>query len=122
MIRGQVNAQRQAVIPLTVRGPASTQSIENAVLDSGFSGYIALKPSLIAVLGLPYVETRTLTVGDYRAVDFDLYEVTVEWDGHDRHVLAVSTESGPLVGMGMAQGFRVSMFVVDGGAVIIRRP
>ena len=42
MIQGAVNAAYEAVIPLTVQGPAGqTQDIE-AVIDTGFSGFLTL--------------------------------------------------------------------------------
>lgn len=53
MITGVVTAEREAVIGLKVQGPSGqTQKIQ-AVIDTGFTGWLTLPPSLIAALGCP---------------------------------------------------------------------
>ena len=54
MISGVVTHDRQAVIHLTVRGPAGQEQEIEAIIDTGFDGSLSL-PSLIVVqLGLPW--------------------------------------------------------------------
>ena len=43
MIVGYVNAYREAVIPLTVRGSQAQEEIET-VIDTGFDGSLTLPP------------------------------------------------------------------------------
>ncbi len=52
MITGVVTADRQVVIPLTVRGPTGQEQEIEAIIDTGFDGWLSLPSSLIALLGL----------------------------------------------------------------------
>ncbi len=52
MIEGVVNAAREAVIALIVRGPAGRTLNIEAIIDTGFGGFLTLPPALVAELGL----------------------------------------------------------------------
>ena len=54
MISGVVTDDRQAVIHLIVRGPAGQEQEIEAIIDTGFDGYLSLPPSLIVLLGLSW--------------------------------------------------------------------
>ena len=54
MITGVVTADRQVVIPLTVRGPTGQEQQIEAIIDTGFDGWLSLPSSLIALLGLAW--------------------------------------------------------------------
>ena len=65
MISGWVNAFREAVVRLPVQGARGREQAIEAVLDTGFNGYLTLPPELIAELGLPFRRDfpRELRVG-----------------------------------------------------------
>ena len=65
---GQVTAGREAVVHLTVEGAGGTNREINAVLDTGFNGYLALPAPLIEALGLQGLgrERVTLASGEIR--------------------------------------------------------
>lgn len=52
MISGVVTGDRQAVIPLKVRGPTGQEQEIEAVIDTGFDGCLSLPSSVIVSLGL----------------------------------------------------------------------
>ena len=52
MITGVVTNDRQAVIHLTARGPAGQEQEIEAIIDTGFDGWLSLPSSLVAGLGL----------------------------------------------------------------------
>ena len=54
MITGVVTANREAIIRLAVRGPAGVEQQIEAVVDTGFDGWLSLAPALIALLGWPW--------------------------------------------------------------------
>jgi predicted aspartyl protease len=60
-------------------------------------------------------------LADGREQLFDIHAVTVLWDGQPLTVEADSAATAPLVGMGLLQGYGLSIKVVDGGSVEIQR-
>jgi predicted aspartyl protease len=52
MIGGHVNAYREAVISLSVEGSSSLRRDIDAVIDTGFNGYLTLPAALVQALGL----------------------------------------------------------------------
>jgi clan AA aspartic protease len=120
MIRGQVNARREAIIPVQIRAVLGQTLDIEATVDTGFSGYLTLPPTLIATLQLRYDRTEVYTLGDNSDVVFDIYQATLGWDGRDRDVFVLETESKPLVGMSLLHGHHLFVDVIDGGEVRIQ--
>ena len=120
MIQGVVNAAYEAVIPLTVRGPAGqTQDIE-AVIDTGFTGFLTLPSGVVVELGLPFVNTGLATLADGSEATFDVYRATVLWDGAPRYVRAYAADAAPLAGMRLLDLHNLNIDVKTGGSVVIQ--
>ena len=119
MIRGTVTADWEAMIDLEVSGSDhQTQRIE-AIIDTGFNGFLTLPSNLISGLKLPFVGNRRATLGDGSVVVLDVYLATVLWHDRDYEVLVLQAGGEPLVGMSLLHGNRVTLDVVDGGNVVI---
>jgi predicted aspartyl protease len=52
MITGIVNRDFEPIIPLSVYGADGKTYIKNAIVDTGFNGWLSLPPNLIAQLNL----------------------------------------------------------------------
>ncbi len=119
MIRGQVDADKQAVLPLQIQ--ASNGQVEDldVVIDTGFSGYLTLPPARIAALKLPFQQIQTYTLGDSSEVEFDVYLATVLWDGRERTISVLATDGGALIGMRLIYGHRLLIDAIDGGEVLV---
>lgn len=50
MINGSVNPNLEAIVPLVVVGAGSRRQQVDAVVDTGFTGYLTLRPSVVAAL------------------------------------------------------------------------
>ena len=119
MITGHVNAHREAIIHLAVRGSQSqTQEIE-AIIDTGFDGFLTLPPTLIDSLALPWRRRGRAVLADGSESLFDIYEATIMWDGTPRRIAVDSVEVAPLVGMALLDGHEVTIQAVRGGNVVI---
>ena len=120
MIEGVVNSAYEAVIPLSLRGPAGQAQEVEAVIDTGFTGFVTLPPSLVAELGLVFMGTSEATLADGSEVSFDSYDVTVLWEGQPRDVLIDEADTTPLVGMLLLDRHNLSIDVENGGRVLIQ--
>jgi predicted aspartyl protease len=64
MIVGSINAYREAIIRFPVLGmQGQLQEIE-AIIDTGFTGFLTLPPSIVATLGLSWRERGSATLAD----------------------------------------------------------
>ncbi len=119
MIEGAVNAAYEAALTLSVRGPGGRPREIEAVVDTGYNGFLTLPPVLVGELDLPFVTSGDATLADGSAVSFDIHAVTVDWDGHARHIEADAAETTPLVGMRLLAGHDLLVEVEHGGRVVI---
>ncbi len=120
MIEGVVNASYEAIVTLLVQGPAG-QSLEvEAVIDTGFNRFLTLPPSLVAELSLPFVTSGRVTLADGSEASFEVYVVTILWDGQPRDVYTYAADSTPPVGMALLDTHDLSIQVRDGGRVVIQ--
>ena len=60
MITGTVNADYEAVIRLFVQGPAGPAHEVDAIIDTGFNGFLTLPPALVTTLGHDYASVKDL--------------------------------------------------------------
>ena len=104
---------------MRVRGLGGREEAVDAVLDTGFNGFLTLPPSLISDLALPFVGTTRATLRDGSTVPDDGGLINVQANRKERLVLTLASESGVLVGMSMLFGHRVTLDVRDGGLVRI---
>lgn len=119
MITGKVTSNREAVIELQLGGSNRRKEKVEALIDTGFNGYLTLPSDLINRLKLQLAGNRRATLGDGNMVVLDVYLAKVLWHGQEREVLALQADGGPLVGMSLLYGSRVVLEVVDNGDVTI---
>ena len=115
-----MNAHYEAVVHLSLlNSSGQTRDIE-AVVDTGFNGFLTLPPSMVAELGLTRLGQKSLVLANGSRDIFDTYGVTVLWDGQPRFVDADEADAIPLLGMSMLDRHNLNIDVEDGGRVIIR--
>jgi clan AA aspartic protease len=120
MITGIVNADYEAVVRLQIHGPTRYEYEVDAVIDTGFNGFLTLPPTLITALGLTRRSRGRALLANGSEELFDIYGVTVLWDGQQRYVEADAVDTTPLVGMSLLDGYDLHIQVADGGHVIIQ--
>ena len=120
MIEGFVSADLEAVVRISLLAPDGQTTEVDAVIDTGYSGFLTLPPSLVTELDLPYVFSGRATLTDNTEVSFSVYSVTVIWDSKPLRVEADAVGSAPLVGMAMLDNHNLSIQVRNGGQVIIQ--
>ena len=117
MIAGKVTRDREAVVQVEFQGVGGRPQRVEAVLDTGFTEFIALPPDEIASLGLPLVGMQRMILADGSVTALAVYDAVVHW--HDARIVvqAIETEGGALVGMALLHGSRLTMEVVEDGTV-----
>lgn len=120
MIEGVVNASYEAIVTIPLQDlEGRTRDIE-AVVDTGYSGFLTLPPRLVDELGLPFAYMGQAFLANDAAVDFDVHYVTVLWDGQPKDIEADATGSTPLVGMLLLERHNLNIEVERGGRVVIQ--
>ncbi len=120
MIEGVVNAAHEAVVTLHLQEPQGRTRAIEAVVDTGYSGFLTLPTELVTELGLPFAYMGQALLANDAQVDFDVHYVTVLWDDQPRDIEADATGSTPLVGMLLLDRHNLNIEVVDGGRVVIQ--
>ena len=120
MIEGVVNANMEAVVTLTLRGETGEEREIEAVIDTGFNGFLTLPPTLAVELGLPFASMGLATLADGSEAAFDVYDATVLWDGQEKYVESGAVGVDPLVGMSLLDRHHLNVDVTHGGRVAIR--
>ncbi len=119
MIEGTVTATREARLLVHLQMANGHAFSVEAVLDTGFNGFLTLPPDIIARLGVQRLSRGRALLADNQEVVFDIYGVTVVWDGRIMTVEADGVDTTPLVGMGLLDQAELYMHVVPGGRVVI---
>ena len=119
MMQGFVNQNCEAIIRVAVGYGDSPKQMIEAVIDTGFTGYLSLPMSVINRLGLPWYFRDTGTLGDGSEVIFDMYKANVIWDGEVKVIDVAASEAEPLVGMSLLHGFKIQIEATEGGIVRI---
>jgi clan AA aspartic protease len=111
----------EARIRLKVKGRHSREHEVEAIIDSGFTGALALPSTLIVALDLRWQSVDSATLADGSTCVFQVYVGKVLWDGKVRSVLVAEAETDPLVGMRLLRGHELRMQVRSRGKVTIKR-
>src|SRR5262245_35767106 len=118
MITGTVNADLEAVIQVVVIGTNRQQQVD-AVIDTGFSGYLSLPLSIVTALGLIWLGRQPGVLADGAVHYFDVYRADVNWDGQMRTLEVEAVNAAPLIGMSLLHGHELQVQVRDGGSVTV---
>jgi clan AA aspartic protease len=117
MIAGIVNADFEPIISLAVCGSDGKVYTQDAIIDTGFNGWLSLPPDLIAQLNLRWKRRGRAILGDGSECVFNVYEASLVWDGELLTIPVDEADSEPLVGMSLMEGYQLMVQVFEGGRV-----
>ena len=114
---GVVTAANEAVLEVDVAGPVEDrwEHVE-AVVDTGFTGHLTLRPEIVERLALPVIGSAESILADGSTTIEDVCLARVVWHGTPRPVRALVAEAAPLLGMSLLRGSELRVRVVEGGA------
>jgi len=121
MISGIVNADFEAIISLSICDPEGKIYTQDAIVDTGFNGWLSLPPDLIDQLILTWKRRGRAILGDGSECVFNVYEAIVIWDGNYLTIPIDEADSEPLVGMSLMEGYQLTVQVFEEGSVEIHK-
>ena len=120
MICGVVTADYEAVIRLTVIGSQGQRERIEAVVDTGFDGWLSLPLSLIRDFELPWERRARAFLADESESIFDVHNGVILWGGNRRKVCIDACDTTPVVGMRMLDGWELNLPVRPKHRFVIR--
>lgn len=120
MMYGLVDQNCEATIRLVITDGNVQRKVIDAVIDTGFTGFLSLPLSVLKMLGLELYRREEGTLGDGSLRIFDVYRGFVIWDGDVRRIDINGSETTPLVGMSLLYGYRMQLDTIEGGTVTIQ--
>lgn len=90
-----------------------------AVIDTGYTGFLTLPSAIVASLGLMWSMQEEGILGDGSLCLFDVFEAAVIWDGQIKSIEINESDTAPLVGMGLLEGYELNIQGFSGGLVTI---
>ncbi|MFN7511446.1 clan AA aspartic protease [Microcystis sp.] len=120
MMMGSVNSRREAIIQFVVLGENHQRQAIKAVIDTGYTGFLTLPSAIITTLGLTWYMQEEGILDDGSLCMFNVFETTVIWDGQIKSIEINESETDPLVGMGLLDGYELNIQGFAGGLVTIK--
>jgi clan AA aspartic protease len=120
MMQGIVDQNCEATIRLVVGNADSQRQMIDAVIDTGFTGFLTLPVSVLVDLKLRAYRREEGILGDGSTCIFDVYRGLVIWDGELRRIDINESDTEPLVGMSLLYGYRMQLDAIEGGTVTIQ--
>jgi clan AA aspartic protease len=120
MIVGHVNSRREAIIQLAVLGERNQRQDVKAIIDTGYTGFLTLPSAIIDTLELTWFMQEEGFLGDGSMCMFNVFEASAIWDGQVRPIEINESETDPLVGMGLLEGYELNIQGFAGGVVTIK--
>ena len=121
MITGIVNVDFEPIIPLSICGSDGKVYTQDAIVDTGFNGWLSLPPDLIAELNLKWKRRGRAILGDGSECIFDVYEAVLVWDKSFLTIPIDEADSEPLVSMSLMEGCQLIVQVFEGSHVELNK-
>ena len=89
------------------------------ILDTGFTGSLALPESTIEELRLIRTGSETVVLGNGEEHSFDYYMASIIWQGRRRRTDIYRSRSQSLLGMELLEGGHIAVDAWEGGVVSV---
>ena len=119
-MQGVVNAALGAIVTLTVQDPTGQSREIEAVIDTGFNGFLTLPAALVGELGLLYQYRSRAILADGSEAFFHVCDVNVLWNSQLMRIETDAADATPLAGMRLLDRHNLNIDVEDGGRVVIQ--
>lgn len=113
---GAVTARRDAILRLTVHGPAATETLET-VVDTGYDGSLLVPVAVASRLGMAVISTIMATLADGTVVRLQVALAEVDWlPARQRVRVEIGPSADVLLGTELLAAHRL---VIDYPAAVV---
>jgi clan AA aspartic protease len=119
MMSGYVEDNR-AILPVemqTVLGSITGHFF----IDTGFEGFLTLRPHQIAALGFTYFDETEIKLAEGTPVKTGVYNGVINWHGEGVNTFIIALDSMPLLGSEFLRGCHVCIDFEEGGLVTVEQ-
>lgn len=120
MIIATVDAGLNAIVNIALLGRNGRRQTVEAVIDTGFDGYLTLPYRVVALLEFPWVRSQSVILGDGNPQLCDVYDGEIAWNNQLRSIEIEAANTQPLIGMALMRGYDLNIEVFEGGAVSLQ--
>lgn len=89
------------------------------VIDTGFTGFMTLRPWATRALGLEGAEERKMMLADGQVISTPTCLATVIWNGNPTQIPVLEIDARPVIGMSLLWNSDVAIAVRENGRVTI---
>ncbi len=107
------------MIHALISGLHGSEAEVEAVVDTGFTGFLTLAPAMIEHLALVSSGSRNAALADGSVADLASHDAEVVWHGNEVPVEVLAISGTPLVGMELLRGSEPRVRAVPDGRVAI---
>ena len=119
MINGRVAGTRRILMQLEVQDGDGNWQMLPVMLDTGFTGYLALPERFVLRLGLTLDGRRLVSSATQQSAMVRYGYARIIWFGQQRTVRVVQAGTHPLLGMSLLWNHHIVIDAVPDGAVAI---
>ncbi|HEY3245441.1 MAG TPA: clan AA aspartic protease [Phycisphaerae bacterium] len=115
-----MRSETEAVVRVSIRSQARQPLSVEAVVDTGFDGFLSMPPSTIGSLALVQIAEVFAELANGEEAPTRVFEAEAEWDGRAVPIEVAEFDCEPLLGMRLLAGYHLGIDVTNGGRVEIR--
>lgn len=110
---------RRALMPVTFRLAGQPDLAVEFVIDTGFTGALALPPAAVGAMGLPYLEDMPANLANDLTVTVPVHTAAILWNGQETIVRVLAVGRRPLLGTALLDQNHLGITFVEGGPVVV---
>lgn len=92
------------------------------VIDTGFTGFMTLRPRVARALGLERAEERRMMLADGQIITTLTYQATAIWHGNPTRIPVLEIDARPVIGMSLLWDSDITIAARENGRVTITEP
>ena len=119
MTRGRIADLNLAWVPVAIQDSGGDWRQLNIMLDTGFTGELALPERYVRQLGLILGHETRVTPATGQPVSVAAGSAVIIWQGNPRRTRVIQSGTHPLLGMALLWNHHIAIDAIPDGAVAI---